>query len=121
MMVVTINTETGQTSVFGLPRNLGDVPLSSNVADVMGIDIYTGMLKWLYGEAQDYPELAREGEDPGLVAVMGAAEGLLGIPVDYYAMVDMNGFVALVDLLGGIEERRVERAGPEAAGNGEDV
>ena len=103
MMVASINVETGHVALFGIPRNLGDVPLSDNVAEVMGVDVYTGMLKWLYGAAQDYPELAPNNEDPGLMAVKGAAEGLLGIPVDYYAMVDMVGFVELVDLLGGIE------------------
>lgn len=103
MMVASINLETGQVALFGIPRNLGDVPLSDDVAEIMGFDVYTGMLKWLYGEAQDYPELAPQGQDPGLMAVKGAAEGLLGIPVDYYAMVDMQGFIEVVDLMGGLE------------------
>jgi LCP family protein required for cell wall assembly len=102
MMVATVDLETGQVALFGIPRNMGDVPLSDDVAAVLGTSEYTGMLKWLYGHAQSYPELAPNGEDPGLVALKGAAEGLLGIPVDYYAMVDMQGFIDLVDLFGGV-------------------
>jgi polyisoprenyl-teichoic acid--peptidoglycan teichoic acid transferase len=109
MMVASININTGHVALFGIPRNLGDIPLSDDVAEVMGTDIYTGMLKWLYGEAQNYPELAPNNEDPGLMAVKGAAEGLLGIPVDYYAMVDMVGFIELVDLFGGVEMDIAER------------
>jgi LCP family protein required for cell wall assembly len=108
MMVVSVDVDTGHVAMFGIPRNLGDVPLSDDVAEIMGRDEFTGMLKWLYGEAQNYPELAANGEDPGLMAVKGAAEGLLGIPVDYYAMVDMVGFVDLVDLFGGVEMDVVE-------------
>jgi polyisoprenyl-teichoic acid--peptidoglycan teichoic acid transferase len=109
MMVMSIDVESGQISLFGIPRNLGDIPLSDDVAEILGTDTYTGMLKWLYGEAQNYPDLAPNNEDPGLMAVKGAAEGLLDIPIDYYAMVDMIGFVELVNLFGGIEMDVAER------------
>lgn len=109
MMVMSIDIESGQISLFGIPRNLGDVPLSDDVGEILGTDTYTGMLKWLYGEAQNYPDLAPNNEDPGLMAVKGAAEGLLDIPIDYYAMVDMIGFVELINLFGGIEMDVAER------------
>ena len=108
MMVVSIDIETGHVALFGVPRNLGDVPLSDDVAEVLGTDTYTGMLKWLYGYAQQYPELAPGNQDPGLMALKGAMEGLLGIPVDYYSMVDMVGFIELVDHFGGVEIDVVE-------------
>lgn len=103
MMVATMDLETGQPILFGVPRNYGDIPLPEHIAGVMGIDTYTGMLKWLYGEAQSYPELAPNGEDPGMVALKGAISELLGIHIDYYAMVDMQGFIELIDAFGGVE------------------
>jgi polyisoprenyl-teichoic acid--peptidoglycan teichoic acid transferase len=103
MMVASLDVETGETILFGVPRNYGDIPLPEHIASVMGVEQYSGMLKWLYGEAQQYPELAPEGGDPGMVALKGAVSELLGLPIDYYAMVDMAGFIDLVDAFGGVE------------------
>lgn len=41
--------------------------------------------------------------DPGMEALRQSMELLLGIPIDYYMLVDMAGFVALVDALGGVD------------------
>lgn len=103
MIVASMDVETGETVLFGVPRNYGDIPLPDGIANVMGVETYTGMLKWLYGEAQQYPELAPEGGDPGMVALKGAISELLGLPIDYYAMVNMAGFIELVDAFGGVE------------------
>lgn len=103
MMVASLNLETGQPVIFGVPRNYADLPLPEEVASVMGIEEFTGMLGWLYPEAQAYPDLAPEGGDPGMVAVKGAISELLDIHIDYYATVDMTGFVQLVDAFGGID------------------
>lgn len=111
MMIGSIDLETGQVAVFSIPRNYGDIPLPPEIAQVMGTDVYAGMLKWLYGDAQSYPELATNGGDPGLVALRGALSELLGIPIDYYAMVNMAGFVQMVEVFGGVEidvEHRVQ-------------
>jgi polyisoprenyl-teichoic acid--peptidoglycan teichoic acid transferase len=103
MMVATLDIETGQTILFGVPRNYGDIPLPEDIASVLGIEEYPGMLKWLYEDAQDYPELAPDGGDPGMVALKSVISELLGIPIDYYAMVDMVGFIELIDTVGGVE------------------
>jgi polyisoprenyl-teichoic acid--peptidoglycan teichoic acid transferase len=103
MIVATLDLETGQSILFGIPRNYGDVPLPDDVAEVVGTDTYTGMLKWLYGDAQAYRELAQNGEDPGMVALKGAISELLDLPIDYYAMVDMAGFMELIDAFDGVD------------------
>jgi len=41
--------------------------------------------------------------DPGMEALRQTLEVLLGIPIDYYVLVDFAGFVDLVDILGGVE------------------
>ncbi len=103
MIVASLDLETGYTTLFGIPRSFGDVPLSEDVARAMGISVYPGQVNWLTYIAPNYPQLAEGDRDPGMVALRGAMEGLLGIPVDYYAMVDMTGFVDLVDAIGGVE------------------
>jgi polyisoprenyl-teichoic acid--peptidoglycan teichoic acid transferase len=102
IMVATLNLETGESAIFGIPRNIGNVPLRDDAARAMGMDVFPEMILALYSHAQHYPQLAPEGGDPGLVALAGTAEQLLGIPIDYYAMVDMAGFVALIDAFGGV-------------------
>lgn len=103
MMVASLDLETGQVVIFGVPRNYADLELPDHVSDVMGRQQYTDMLGWLYAEAQSYPELAPEGADPGMVAIKGAISELLDLHIDYYAMVDMTGFVELVDAFGGVD------------------
>ena len=103
MMVASIDLETGYTTLFGIPRNYGDVPLPEHIANYMGRSHFTGQINWLYGEAEGFHDLAPEGHDPGLYVLKGAMEALLNIPIDYYAMVDMEGFVRLVDAFGGID------------------
>ena len=41
--------------------------------------------------------------DPGILATREAVEALSGLEIQYYALVDMNGFRSLIDALGGLE------------------
>ena len=40
--------------------------------------------------------------DPGMAALRDAVEIIIGLDIDFYAMVDMSGFVSAVNALGGI-------------------
>ena len=57
--------------------------------------IYTYTRNW----TRTWPDVP----DPGMEAVRQAMSTLLAIPIDYYVLVDMAGFVALVDALGGVD------------------
>ena len=63
-----------------------------------------------------YPDAVANGSEPGIEATKDAAEGILGIEIPYYVFLDMHGFAALVDALGGVditvEERLPEGGGP---------
>ena len=67
-----------------------------------------------------YPDAAANGSEPGIEATKDAAEGALGIEIPYYVFLDMHGFAALVDALGGVditvEERLPKGGGPAYAG-----
>ena len=105
--VASIDAQTGQTVLFGLPRNLQKVkfPRTSPLADEYpdgyvcadGACMLNGI--WTLGEehADLYPD-----QDAGLMATKEAVSETLGLELNYYALVDMAGFQQLVDAMGGI-------------------
>ena len=112
MIVATVDMATGQSAMFGLPRNTVNVPLPEPAASHFGececfSSEYTGAgnntLNALYRFAEEErPEWFPGTRNPGVNAIMGAAEKIVGIPIDHYAMVDLKGFVQVVDALGGV-------------------
>jgi polyisoprenyl-teichoic acid--peptidoglycan teichoic acid transferase len=103
MNVLTIDTKSGNVAMFGLPRNTGDTPLGKKTSAALGMKTYPDLLNSLYAAASAHPEIAPDGGDPGAVALMETASLIVGIPIDYYAMVDMMGLVDMVNALGGID------------------
>ncbi len=103
MNVASIDMKTGNVAIFGLPRNTGDTPLGKKTAAALGMKTYPEMLNSLYTAALQHPEIAPDGGDPGAEAVMETASLILGMPIDYYAVVNMMGLVDMVDALGGID------------------
>ncbi len=128
-MVASINTKTGDTVLFSLPRNLENMPFprSSPMYDYWpdGFDCgYSGgcILNSIYGfgrtHADDYPATVA---DPGAAALGDAVGAALGLDIDYFLMVDLMGFERLVDALGGIDidvgPERVPIGGTDFYGN----
>jgi hypothetical protein len=105
MIVASYELATGKVTLFGLPRNMVQVPLPDGpAADFFGeCRCFPRLLNELYAFAEDErPDLFPHSRRPGIAAVAGAAEQLLGLPIDHYALVDLLGFVDLVDALGGV-------------------
>jgi polyisoprenyl-teichoic acid--peptidoglycan teichoic acid transferase len=128
MIVASYELATGKATLFGLPRNMVQVPLPDGpAADFFGeCRCFPRLLNELYAFAEDErPDLFPHSRRPGIAAVAGAAEQLLGLPIDHYALVDLLGFVDLVDAVGGvtvnnlkplhIEIDRLGRPGPRPA------
>ena len=67
-----------------------------------------------------YPDALADGSEPAIEATKDAAEGVLGIEIPYYVFLDMHGFAALVDALGGVDidvaERLPKGGGPAYEG-----
>lgn len=112
-IVASIDPATGDTVLFSLPRNLENVrfPLDSQLASLYPYgwqgypdDLGSGLLNAIYRYVPDaHPELFEGVDDPGAEAMKLAAEGMTGLPIDYYVMVDLDGFQQVVDALGGID------------------
>lgn len=109
--VVSVDAATGSTVLIGLPRNLEQVPF------VKGSPLYGPfpngydcgdlcLLDYLYTYGEEhpglYPHAAAHGSLPGVEAMRDAVEGVLGLTMQYYVLIDMQGFSDLIDSLGGI-------------------
>jgi LCP family protein required for cell wall assembly len=119
--VMSIDAETGSATTIGLPRDMRHTPFSegSPLAELypdgfQDCDVSACKLNSVYTEAevrhQDlYPNAAAEGSSAGIEAMKEAAEGVTGLTIQYYVLIDMEGFANLVDALGGVEVTVEER------------
>ncbi len=121
VMVASIDADTGRTVLFGLPRNLEGVPFpaSSPLKKVWpnGFECPTHecMLNAIYAQGVEHKDLYPGVKLPGVQAVREAVEEILGLKLNYFAMVDLQGFVSLVDAVGGVRidvNTRVPIPGP---------
>ena len=114
MMVASIDTRTGRTTLFGLPRNIGyaQFPAGSpmyrefpegfhNRADPTSGDY---LLNAVFAYGHQHPQLApaRPTADPGLNLLHQTISQMLGLQLDYYVEVNMAGFASIIDALGGV-------------------
>ena len=102
MIVLSVNVKTKNGVLFSIPRNMWGVPLPPAAASRFG-DTYDNLLNSLYPFALAHPEAFRGGRDPGATALKQVIANLLGIRIDYYALVDFAGFVDVIDALGGVD------------------
>jgi LCP family protein required for cell wall assembly len=121
--VVSIDADTGQATMIGLPRDLlyapfsEDSPMKADYPDgyggtdefckVGGVDDPC-QLNWIYTEAEDktpemYPDAVARGSSPGIEATRDAAQGITGLTIQYFVLIDMQGFSDLIDALGGVD------------------
>ncbi|SFO32578.1 transcriptional attenuator, LytR family [Geodermatophilus obscurus] len=110
VIVASIETATGETTLFSLPRNLQDLPFpaDSPLAEVYpdgfeGANESDSLLNAVYrtGPAW-YPGILGPTDDPGADFLKLGVGEALGLPIDYFVLVNLDGFSRLVDALGGI-------------------
>jgi LCP family protein required for cell wall assembly len=108
LSVISVDAKTGSTAIISVPRNLQnaqfseDSPMRTIYPD--GYDcgnecLINAINTEVTNDHQDlYPGVA----DPGAQATLEAVSGTLGIKVQAYVLVDMDGFAKLIDAMGGI-------------------
>ena len=110
LIVASIDTETGDATMFSLPRNLQHAPFPEGTALAKTFPWgFPDLLNAVYAFGESRPDLVGFTPYPGAEATKAAAEALLGIRIDYFAMVDLLGFVDVVDTLGGVTVEVGER------------
>lgn len=116
--VVSIQADTGEATIFGVPRNLEYARFSEG--SPLYQDFPTGydcgdecLISYLYPYAEEHPDLypdaEAQGSTPGVEAMRDAVEGSLGLSIQYFVLIDMQGFAQLIDALGGIDIEVAER------------
>ncbi len=107
LTVASIDTSTGRTVLVSLPRNLQNVPFS---ADSPMRKVYpygyncgtTCLLNAVHTAAQNRTDLYPNSDHPGLDATIDAVEGATNLKINYFVMVNLNGFKGLVNAVGGV-------------------
>lgn len=114
LMVASVDTQTGETVLFGIPRNLQNIPFSDsnplkkkypegfNCGDQCLMEMV-----WTLGT--DNKDLFPGDPNPGLTVTKDAAGQVLGLDIDYTTVIDLSGFQSLVDAMGGVEINVKER------------
>jgi len=107
MTVASIDAETGRTVLISLPRNLSEFPFRKGSAMhkqfPQGFDCDTCYLNAVSTWAGDHTELFKKSDHPGVDATIMAIEGITDLDINYWAMVNLQGFRDLVDAVGGVE------------------
>ncbi|BCW18572.1 hypothetical protein NtRootA9_12800 [Arthrobacter sp. NtRootA9] len=108
LSVLSVDAKTGQTAIISIPRNFQnaqfteDSPMHAiypdgyNCGDECLINAINTEVTNQHADL--YPGVA----DPGAQATMEAVSGTLGMPIQAYVLVDMEGFSTLIDAMGGI-------------------
>lgn len=102
MILASVDIATARTALFGIPRNLVNVPLPPESAGAFACKCFPQLLNALYVYAGAHPNQFPGGDARGYLALQGAVSALTGVQVDGMIVVDLNGFVKLVNALGGI-------------------
>jgi LCP family protein required for cell wall assembly len=108
MTVASIDATTGKTVLIGLPRNMTNFPFARGsimrkawphgyncgypACELNGIPTWVG----------DHPALFKGVKDPGMNGTISAIEGITGLEINYWTMVNLAGFRGLVDAVGGV-------------------
>jgi LCP family protein required for cell wall assembly len=128
LITASIDTRTGDTVLFSLPRNLRKIPFpkDSVLADAYPDGVYAGpgdqlewMLNSIYENVPDQHPSLLDSDNPGADATKLAVSGALGLRIDYYVLVNLKAFEQLIDAFGGITVNvnyRVPKGGSEDEG-----
>lgn len=100
--VVTFIPATGRAALFGVPRNFGSVPLPEALAGIDQGGVFPNLINELYGAVEEAPGAYAGFPNPGAEVLEDTIGQLLGIDIEHHALVDMGGFVDVIDALGGV-------------------
>lgn len=110
--LVTVDANSGQIAVVGIPRNLYNAPFVKdspmrgpwpdgfNCGDEC---LFAYIYPWAEKHPELYPDAAAAGSSPGIEAMRDSVEAITGLPVQFYVLIDMRGFSGLIDALGGVD------------------
>jgi LCP family protein required for cell wall assembly len=103
IILLSVDLETCRAALFGFPRNMTMVPLPGESAAAYPNGRFPEFLFGLWRRAMEQPDnFPGDDETRGWRAIGGAVQELAGVPIDGMVAVNLNGFVDVVDALGGL-------------------
>jgi LCP family protein required for cell wall assembly len=110
VVVASIDTKTGDTTLFSLPRNLENLPFPPGSALAKAYpNGFTapqedeGLLNAVYRNGPAlHPGIIGPSDNPGADWLKLGVGQALGLHIDYYVLVNMEGFSKVIDALGGV-------------------
>ena len=107
MILVSADRASGRTSLVSIPRNLARLQFPpGSPLDERFPDGFNNIANAVYPYVSTKPDLqeqyAKDGLQPEAVAVAEAIGYSLGVRIDDYVLVNMQGFLELIDAVGGV-------------------
>lgn len=111
IMVASIDTHTGDTTLVQIPRNVQHTPFPAGSEMAAAFpngfrgkgDPGEWFVNAIWGRVeQDFPNLMQGNTYRGAEALKLGVEGITGLKIDYFVMLNLDGAQQLVDAMGGI-------------------
>jgi LCP family protein required for cell wall assembly len=103
MILARLELATSRVALFGIPRNLVNVPLPAPASQAFACGCYPDLLNSLFRYAVENPQWFPGGDDRGYRAVQAAIAELTAVHIDGMVVVTLDGFVRLIDAIGGLD------------------
>jgi LCP family protein required for cell wall assembly len=103
MIVASVEISTGRSALFGIPRDVVNAPLAAGLSSSWSCRCFPPMLNGLISNFRIGLVRFTDGDDDPFRALVEIIEKSLRIELDGIVMVDLAGFVRVVDALGGID------------------
>jgi LCP family protein required for cell wall assembly len=124
IFLLSVEPETGDAALISIPRNLTEAPLPEGMGR-WECQCFPDIITHLWANGEWYPDAFPGPQSPPVNALKGALGLIFGVDIHYYAKVDLAGFVAMIDALGGVTidvpERIVDEEYPHENGGTEYV
>lgn len=103
MVLVSVDRRTGDVALVSVPRNLARLPVPEGALRAKFPKGWNDLANAFYGYVARNPSLGDGTEQAPANALKGALAEALGVPIDNYVLVDMGGFIDVIDALGGVD------------------
>jgi LCP family protein required for cell wall assembly len=92
LMIVSVDPANGTAAMISFPRDIADFPLWTG-------GTYHGKINALMTDAEKHPDRFPDG---GITTLSKEIGYLLGVPIHYYAAINLDGFEAMINRVGGV-------------------